>query len=78
MARSLSGLAGLYQAQAKYAEAEPLYQRSLKIHESVHGKDHADVAYPLLGLAAMEMDQARFDQAEPLIQRAIEIYRAPG
>ncbi len=33
MARSLNNLAGLYQGQGKYAEAEPLYQRSLAIRE---------------------------------------------
>jgi tetratricopeptide (TPR) repeat protein len=35
----LNNLAALYQAQGKYAEAEPLYQRSLAIVEKALGAD---------------------------------------
>jgi len=37
VATSLYNLAGLYEAQGKYAEAEPLYKRSLAIREKALG-----------------------------------------
>jgi tetratricopeptide (TPR) repeat protein len=40
VATSLNNLAALYRAQGKYAEAEPLYQRALKICEQALGPDH--------------------------------------
>jgi tetratricopeptide (TPR) repeat protein len=36
----LGNQARLYQAQGRYAEAEPLYQRALTIQEKVHGSNH--------------------------------------
>ena len=41
---SLNNLAALYRAQGRYAEAEPLYKRSLAIREKALGPDHPDVA----------------------------------
>ena len=41
---SLNNLADLYQAQGRYADAEPLYKRSLAIGEKALGPDHPDVA----------------------------------
>ena len=51
VATSLNNLAVLYSAQGKYAEAEPLYKRSLAIHEKALGPDHPDVAISLNNLA---------------------------
>jgi tetratricopeptide (TPR) repeat protein len=53
LARSLNNLAAAYAAQGKYADAEPLYQRSLAVLEQVHGPDHPDVATTLLNYAAL-------------------------
>jgi hypothetical protein len=44
VAASLNNLAGLYRAQGRYGEAEPLYRRSLQIVEQQLGADHPDVA----------------------------------
>ena len=44
VATSLNNLAELYRNQGKYAEAEPLYKRSLAIREKALGPDHPDVA----------------------------------
>ena len=41
---SLNNLAELYRAQGRYADAEPLYKRSLAIREKALGPDHPDVA----------------------------------
>ena len=43
----------LYREQGKYAEAEPLYQRALRIREQQLGPEHPDVASPLNGLAIL-------------------------
>ena len=53
LATSLNNLAGLYYRQGRYAEAEPLYQRSLAILQKAHGRDHPDVAISLNNLAAL-------------------------
>ncbi|MGA0200155.1 MAG: tetratricopeptide repeat protein, partial [Prochlorotrichaceae cyanobacterium] len=39
-ATSLNNLAGLYRAQGRYSEAEPLYQRALTVAEAVLGSEH--------------------------------------
>ena len=44
-ATSLNNLAVLYQAQGRYAEAEPLYQRALAIREKALGPEHPDVGH---------------------------------
>ena len=49
----LNNLAILYQTQGKYAEAEPLYLRSLAIREKVQGQVQPDVAISLNGLAGL-------------------------
>jgi tetratricopeptide (TPR) repeat protein len=41
MAASLNNRGALYQAQGHYAEAEPLYQRSLAIREKALGPEPA-------------------------------------
>ncbi len=59
--------------QGKYAEAEPLYQRALRIREQALGPDHPQVAYPLNGLANLYQEQGKYAEAEPLYQRALHI-----
>ena len=53
VALSLNNLAGLYDNQGKYAEAEPLYQRSLAIREKALGPGHPSVAESLENYAAL-------------------------
>ncbi|MCW5206486.1 tetratricopeptide repeat protein, partial [Desulfobulbus sp. F5] len=76
VAAALNNMAGLYRAQGKYAEAEPLLHRSLQIREDKLGKDHADVASTLRTLANLYRDQGRYAEAEPLFQRALSIMQA--
>ena len=49
----LNNLAELYQAQGQYAQAEPLFKRSLAIQEKALGPDHPDVATSLNNLAGL-------------------------
>ncbi len=51
VAASLNNLAGLYQDQGRYNEAEPLYQQSLAIRKQQLGKNHPSVAQSLYNLA---------------------------
>ncbi len=59
MAQSLNNLAELYRAQGHYAQAEPLFQRSLAIWEKALGPEHPDVATSLNKLAQLYHEQGR-------------------
>jgi Tfp pilus assembly protein PilF len=73
LATSLSGLALLYVNQGRYADAEPLLQRSLAIREKALGRDHPDVATSLNNLAELYRKQGRYADAEPLYKRDLAI-----
>ena len=70
VARSLNNLAGLYRAQGKYAEAEPLYRRALAIDEKALGPEHPDVARTLGNYADLLREIGRTVEAEELEERA--------
>ncbi|OIP63615.1 MAG: hypothetical protein AUK30_08190 [Nitrospirae bacterium CG2_30_70_394] len=73
MATSLNNLALLYKTQGHYAQAEPLYRRSLAISERALGPDHPDVATSLENLAALYRATQRIAEAEKLEERAARI-----
>ncbi len=73
MATSLNNLAILYCEMGRYAEAEPLYRRSLEITEKQLGRDHPDVAGSLNNLAILYREMGRYAEAEPLYRRSLEI-----
>jgi tetratricopeptide (TPR) repeat protein len=68
-----NNLAGLYRAQGRYSEAEPLYQRALAIAEHRLGPDHPYVAAILNNLVGLYEAQGRHSEAEPLYQRILAI-----
>jgi len=72
-AYSLNNLANLYFDQGKHAQAEPLYQRALRILEGIIGPDHPDLVYPLNGLADLYSNEGKHAQAALLYQRALSI-----
>jgi len=74
LATVLNNLASLFDAQGKYAEAEPLYQRALAIDEKALGPEHPDTAIDLNNLGGLYHDQGKYAEAEPLYQRALAIY----
>jgi CHAT domain-containing protein len=76
VAQSLNNLAFLYDAQTRYADAEPLYRRALAIHEKALGSDHPNVATSLSNLADLYRAQGRYADALPLMQTAIAHGRA--
>jgi hypothetical protein len=61
---------GVNDTQGKYAEAEPLYQRSLVIWEKALGPEHPDMATILEKYAAMLRETEREDKAEEMEARA--------
>ena len=73
MAASLNNLAALYVTQGQYAQAEPLYKRSLAIREKALGPDHPDVATSLENMAALYRKTNRAEEAEALEKRAAAI-----
>jgi len=67
---NLNNLALLYQTQGRYAEAEPLHKRSLKICEKALGPEHPDVATVLESMAKCWREIGKQDEAEKLEARA--------
>ena len=74
LATSLDNLALLYDAQGRYAKAEPLYQRALAIWEKALGPEHPHVAASLNNLATLYQLQCKYADAEPLLNRALAIW----
>src|SRR4051794_13044829 len=58
----------------RFADAEPLYRRSLAIREKALALDHTDVATSLNGLALLYDTLRRYADAEPLYRRSLAIY----
>ena len=73
VATTLNALANLYVGKGRYAEAEPLYKRSLAIREKKLGPNHLDVAGSLRNLALLYQDERRYAEAEPLYKRSLAI-----
>ena len=73
LAETLNNLALLYEVQGRFAEAEPLYRRSLGIYEKALGPNHPDVGRSLNNLAALYQVQGRFTDAETLYRRSLGI-----
>ncbi len=69
----LNNLALALDAQAKYKEAEPLYQHALQIEEDAFGPNDPAVAALLSNLADNKVQAGRYDEAEPLYKRALQI-----
>lgn len=75
LAETINNLAELYQAQGKYAEAEPLYQQSLSIWKQSLGKNHSRVALSINNLAALYQAQGKYAEAERLLQDSLDIWK---
>jgi tetratricopeptide (TPR) repeat protein len=69
----LNNLAGLYRAQGRFGEAEPLFEKALAIDEKALPANHPDLATDYNNLAGLYQAQGRFSEAEPLFIRALEI-----
>jgi CHAT domain-containing protein/tetratricopeptide (TPR) repeat protein len=73
VAKLLSAVAGIYQYQGQYHEAEPLYGRALQIREKLLSPNHPDVEAALSDLGTLYDIEGRQLESEPLHWRALEI-----
>ena len=73
LAASINNLANLYHDQGIYAEAEPLYVRSLAISEEQLGANHPDTATSMNNLAGLYESTGRYAEAESLYVRSLAI-----
>jgi tetratricopeptide (TPR) repeat protein len=76
LSSSLNYLAGLYESQGRYSEAEPLYLQAVEIDRRSLPEDHPDLATDLNNLALLYKSQGRYSEAEPLFLQAVEILRS--
>ncbi len=67
---NLNKLAQLYSTLGKYAEAEPLFRRSLAIRENSLGPKHPDVAQSLENYAILLRETGRPKKAAEMEARA--------
>ncbi len=74
LADLLNQLGLAYHDNGQYAEAEPLFRRSLKIWEQQLGPEHPNVAISLDNLALLLISQGKYAEAEPLCRRALAIF----
>lgn len=73
VATSLNILAGLYKAQGRYSEVEPLYQEALAIRLKTLGPDHPDVAASINNLAVFYKSQGDYFDAEFFYRQALSM-----
>lgn len=71
VAERLNNLVVLYRLYGRFAEAEPLYERMVGIHEAQ--EDQQDLVVDLTNLSLVYLAQAKFEEAEPLLTRALAI-----
>jgi tetratricopeptide (TPR) repeat protein len=73
---TLTGLAEVYMAQHRYAEAEPLLKKALEIQEKAVGAAHPQVARVLLDYGSLLRKQHHRREAEAMERRAKNIIKA--
>ena len=65
---SLNNLAGLYEGQGRYAEAEPLYKRTVTITEKALGPDNLKSHRRSTISRICTLGRGRYTEAEPLLE----------
>ena len=74
LAEALQKAAHYLSDRGRYEQAEPLYQRALRIEQQIWGPEHPQVAETLCDLAYLSYVLGQYQQAEPLFQRALSIW----
>jgi tetratricopeptide (TPR) repeat protein len=75
---ALETLGGVLREENEYAQAAPLYERSLRIREIAFGPNSPELIVGLDNLAYVYFGLLRFADAEPLYQRLLSIWEATG
>ena len=73
LATALNNLGELYRQRGKYEQAEPLFERALRLWEQTLGPDNLQVAQVLDSLGVLYGEQGKYEQAELLLERALRI-----
>ena len=73
LAAGLRDLAVVRMAQGKFAESQPLLERSLVIEENFVGREDPLLAATLINLARVHMNQQHYSEAEQLLMRTLTI-----
>jgi len=74
LALSLNELGFMFQARAKYAEAEPPFREALEMRRRLYrGQDHSALALSLNNLAYVLQVRGQYGEAEPLFRDALEM-----
>jgi tetratricopeptide (TPR) repeat protein len=73
LAAALGKLANLYNAQRRFAEAEPLYRRALQLDQSIYGPDSVETSVTAHNLGYFFFQQHRYADARVLVERAITL-----
>ncbi len=71
--RLLNQAAVFCHERGQYADAEPLFKRSLVIREKELGPNHPEVATSLNNLAELYRIQGKYTEAELLYKRSLDI-----
>ncbi len=74
LAASLNNLGLIYQQGGRYAEAEVVLRRALKLRLKVYGPRHRYFAQSLNSLARLLQDQQKLVESEQLFENALDIY----
>jgi serine/threonine-protein kinase len=75
LADSLDRLAGLLRNMGSYAEAEPLYRRSLAIRRSRPADEEVELATTLHDFGRLYSYMARFEEGRAMLEEALAIRR---
>ncbi|MBV8063160.1 MAG: CHAT domain-containing protein, partial [Nevskia sp.] len=75
MGKALNNLAVLYRVKGDYAQAEPLYRRSLEIREKALGPLHPETIGTLTTLAASLDRESKIIESEEVYKRAVDASR---
>jgi tetratricopeptide (TPR) repeat protein/tRNA A-37 threonylcarbamoyl transferase component Bud32 len=75
LARTMQNLGILNARQARHADAERFFRRTLDIQQRILAPDHPDLGTAFNNLAILYKLQRRFAEAEPLYAQALEIRR---
>jgi len=73
-AAAIAILAGVYEEQGKYQQAEELLRRSVDIKETGFGPTHPLTATTTSSLASVLIYQGEYDEAEKLLVNAAKIH----
>jgi CHAT domain-containing protein/Tfp pilus assembly protein PilF len=76
LAHALQNQAYMYMKMGQLPQAEPIFQRALKIYEARRGHDHPDTAHCLVEFGTLYRRLKKFDDADACYARALKIMEA--